>query len=186
MKLIGIIFIIFSLYSLNQNIQSNENNISKINNVYLGENISTNNILPTTDETINNNKTLVKSTEIASSWLLKDGWFPEQDLSFIRTDKETDEMVFNFRKDGTVEYLNKDFGSCPVGVFTMKDGKWTKDGQKLTLELRGLKISDYWYWWIIQYNIKELTTDKLKLEVVKVIKKKQIEPTRTWEDLIKE
>ena len=182
MKLIGTIFIIFSLYST----QSNENNISKINNAYFGQDISTNNILLTNVQNINNNKALISSTEIVNSWLLKDGWFPEQDLIFIRTDKETDEMVFNFRKDGKIEYLNKDFGDCPVGEFTMKDGKWTKDGQKLTLELRGLKISDYWYWWIIQYNIKELTTDKLKLEIVKVIKKKQIEPTRTWEDLIKE
>lgn len=94
--------------------------------------------------------------------------------------------TFEFKADGKIIYLGSLEGmSCPVGVFTMKDGSWNMKNGVLTLELRGLKISDYWYWWIIKYNVT-VEAKKLKLEVLEIIKNREISPMKTWEELINE
>ena len=67
---------------------------------------------------------------------------------------------------------------------TLRDGNWKLDKNILTLELRGLKIADFWYWWIISYNVK-MDGNKLKLGVKQIIKHREISPTKTWKELIK-
>lgn len=181
MKNLIIVLTIFSSISCGQKTLEGDNHQS---------NIDTSNIINTNStslpaDTLVQIKPDLGKVEIASNWSLEDGWFLYKNLYFKKTHKE--DFVFIFQKDGTIKYrTSKGFGDCPVGAFTMNDGKWIKEGQNLTLELRGLKISDYWYWWKVQYKIKELTADNLKLEVVKIIKNKEINPTLTWEDLMKE
>lgn len=120
-------------------------------------------------DTLNNEPVLFRIAEITCSWKLEDGWFPGQDLVLNRTESKSDPMVFVFQKNGMIEYLNTDYGDCPVGAFTMQEGNWTVEEQYLTLELKGHIISDGSYWWKTKYKIKELSTEKLKLERIKVI-----------------
>lgn len=88
---------------------------------------------------------LNSSREIVGNWTLKEGWFPEQDLKFEKSSKDNAYMTFKFNANGTIEYLYELQGDCDVGEFTMRDGKWSISGDFLTIEMRGLKISDYWY-----------------------------------------
>jgi len=48
-----------------------------------------------------------------------------------------------------------------------------------------LTISDYWYWWIVEYEVT-IEGDRMILKVNKIIKNKKISPTKTWEELINE
>ncbi|WP_159264413.1 hypothetical protein [Tenacibaculum maritimum] len=135
-------------------------------------------------DTISNQEFEKRKVELTCNWMLIDGWFPEQNLSFKRIDKTN--QCFKFNHDGTIDYIMPNgFGDCPVGVFTLREGTWSRSEQYLTIELKGLKISDYWYWWKVKYRIKVLSENALELEVIKVIKKKEIDPTLTWEDLVK-
>jgi len=124
--------------------------------------------------------------DLEKKWQLIDGWFPEQNIQFIETKSDKSNNVFKFEEDGSVTYLGSLEGmSCDVGEFTMKDGNWNLEDNILTLELRGLKISDYWYWWIVKYRVK-IEGYKMILEVKEIIKNREISPTKTWEELIKE
>lgn len=131
-----------------------------------------------------NDNTKYNKDNIKGNWYLYNGWFPDKNLVFTNTNKQKD--VFIFKKNGTIIFRpRQETFDCPVGEFTMKDGKWSLEGDYLTLELRGLKISDYWYWWKIKYKIKVLTKDILILEVIKIVKNKEIDPSLTWEELLK-
>ena len=77
------------------------------------------------------------------------GFFPENDLLLESTTKELSDYIFKFTKNGHIEHKNNSDVECPVGVFTMRDGNWNFNNGFLTLELRGEKIADFWYWWII-------------------------------------
>jgi hypothetical protein len=85
-----------------------------------------------------------------------------------------------------MKFIGASAVDCPVGEFAMTDGKWSKEGDWLTLELRGLIWGVYWYWWKTQYKIKEHTAKTLKLEMVNIIKRKESEPYHTSEELIAE
>lgn len=124
--------------------------------------------------------------EIIGNWTLNDGWFPKQDLKFKKNRRDDDYMTFKFNPDGVIEYLHKSQGNCPVGEFTLKDGNWKIEDSKLTIQIRGLKISDYWYWYIIKYNIRKIDNQVLELKVAEIIKEREISPTLSWTDLIKE
>jgi hypothetical protein len=124
--------------------------------------------------------------DLVKRWKLTKGWFPEQNIEFTKTNSYKSNYSFEFKNDGEINYLGSlDGMSCQVGAFTMKDGNWKIKGHILTLELRELKISDYWYWWVIKYNLT-VEGDKLKLEVLQIIKNREISPTKTWEELINE
>ncbi|MBS9461317.1 hypothetical protein KIM67_02765 [Flagellimonas sp. 389] len=128
----------------------------------------------------------LKEASFVGKWELnwsKSGFFPKDDLLFKNTTKELSDYIFKLNKDGSVEHKNNSNVECPVGVFTMRDGNWKFDNGFLTLELRGEKIADFWYWWIIQYK-PEKKGENLYLKVEKVIKNHQIPPTKTWEQLI--
>ena len=161
MKFINIAIIITCLLSCGE-----RSGVSEKNNVpYV---ILSNSLLSEKD-TLNDQIALSRITEITCNWKLEKGWFPDQDLVFSRTESKTDAMVFIFQKNGAIEYLNKNFGDCPVGAFTLNNGKWELEGQNLTLELRGTIISDGYYEWKIKYKVKKLTTEELNLEAIKVI-----------------
>ena len=70
-------------------------------------------------------------------------------------------------------------------MFTLKDGNWKSENGFLTLELRGEKIADFWYWWIIRYKV-EKQKNLMWLKVDKVIKNRMLSATATWEELINE
>ena len=125
----------------------------------------------------------LSKSEITKKWQLKEGWFPLENLQFIETKMEQSNDIFKFEENGTITHLGSLEGmDCDVGELTLKDGKWTLENDLLTLELRGLKISDYWYWWKVQYKIV-IEENKMLLEV---LKNRQISPTQTWEELITE
>lgn len=120
-------------------------------------------------------------------WELKwseSGFFPDDDLLFVKTGKPFSEYIFEFKEDGTVLHGNDDPAECPVGAFTVKDGNWKFENNTLTLELRGEKVADYWYWWIIEYSV-EINKEQLWLRMKRILKNRQLPPTKTWEDLIK-
>jgi len=134
----------------------------------------------------NANGQRLSKLEITKKWQLRAGWFPLENLQFIETQMEHASNIFKFEEDGNITHLGSLEGmDCDVGELTMKDGRWTLENNILTLELRGLKVSDYWYWWKVQYKI-EIKENKMFLEVVKVLKNRQISPTRTWKELIAE
>jgi len=179
------IIIVVSLFSCGQKTPSGDKNIHNTDTFNFAVSKENIDLKPLLADTLNNITIKPEDLKIMQNWSLKDGWFPDQDLNFEKTDIE--DYVFIFRKDGTIDYRTTNvFGSCPVGAFTMTDGMWTKDGQDLTLELRGLVTADYWYWWKVQYKIVKLTSGQLKLKVIKILKKKEIDSTLKWEDLIRE
>ncbi len=187
MKHLIIIVFLLALFSCDErpNTIDQNKNLVDTNSIYNNRiDNSTNSNL--NKDTLSNQSTTRKVKKIASNWDLipGEGWFPESNLEFKRTEEK--DFVFIFQENGTVKYVAEDFGDCPVGAFTLKEGTWKMDGDELTLELKGLKIADYWYWWKIKYKIKELTTDLLKIDVITVLKSKEIDPTKTWEDLISE
>jgi hypothetical protein len=118
------------------------------------------------------------------NWM-KSGFFPEKDLLFESTSKELTDDVFEFRKDGAILHQNDFNVECLVGMFTLKDGNWKSKNGFLTLELRGEKIADFWYWWIIRYKV-EKQKNLMWLKVDKVIKNRMLSATATWEELINE
>lgn len=128
----------------------------------------------------------LKKAEIKGTWTRESGWFPDENLEFSQSKEKRASGTFYFGKKGSLEYVLPEPVECPVGMFTMKDGNWVKDGEYLTLEMRGLKIADHWYWWKIKYKILKLTEDRMHLEVVEIYKNKKNDPHLTWEDLIKE
>jgi hypothetical protein len=73
-----------------------------------------------------------------------------------------------------------------VGDFSLRQGSWKLEGEFLTLELRGLNISDYWFWWKIKYRVLALGTDCMQLQVEEILKQKELEPDAKWEELIQE
>lgn len=120
----------------------------------------------------------------AGNWLLKSGWFTSGNLQFIKTNIENSHLVFKFNKNGVIDYFGTiDNMTCPVGALIVEDGNWSLDGNILTLEMRGLKVSDFWYWWIIKYKAK-ITGGRLTLKVHDIIKKREISPTKSFEDLM--
>ncbi|XLS29028.1 hypothetical protein ACJD0Z_17745 [Flavobacteriaceae bacterium M23B6Z8] len=128
------------------------------------------------------------NTEITGKWELnwaESGFFPEQDLLFERTNKDLSDYIFDFQKDGTVVHFNALSIECPVGMFTLKEGSWKIENNLLTLELKGEKIADYWYWWIIRYKV-EAYKDQLWLEVDAILKNRMLPATATWEELMNE
>ncbi|MBX7225269.1 MAG: hypothetical protein K1X55_04515 [Chitinophagales bacterium] len=184
MKFLVLIITLFSLFSCEQKSLTEESlqHSSDTTNYLANEKIDNNIVL--TSDSLNSIMTASRKGVIIGNWALEEGWFPSENLKFKKTNEE--DYVFIFKKNGTIDYkTSSGFGDCPVGAFTLKDGNWSKDGQYLILELRGLKISDYWYWWKVQYRINELTEDSLILEVIKVIKSKEINPTLDWEDLLR-
>jgi hypothetical protein len=110
------------------------------------------------------------------------GFFPEHDLLFEKTGSELSDYIFQFNEDGTISYRHT-VEECPVGVLTMKDGHWTHAQGLLRLELRGLKIADYWYWWIIDYRV-EKNGNTMYLKVATVVKNRQISSLLTWDELL--
>ena len=94
--------------------------------------------------------------------------------------------VFNFTPTGKITYKTKISGGCDVGEVDVRDGMWRlEDENTLLLDVRGLIISDYWFWYRIRYKIVHITKDEIKLQFVKIIRKRQISPSKfTWEDLI--
>ena len=119
--------------------------------------------------------------------LVESGFFPDKDLLFERTSGNLTDYIFEFKTDGTVLHINDDaVFKCPVGIFTMKDGNWKYENNLLTLELRGQKIADYWYWWIIKYRLEKQGDGKIWLRVDEITKNKQLSATATWEELINE
>lgn len=124
--------------------------------------------------------------EIKGSWTREKGWFPDENLEFSRSETKKAPGSFYFGWKDSLEFVPYENVECPVGMFTMRDGNWEREGEFLTLELRGLKVVDYWYWWKIKYKILELTEDRMHLEVVEIYKNKKIDPWLTWEDLIGE
>lgn len=126
----------------------------------------------------------ISKSEITKKWQLKEGWFPLENIQFIETQLE--DNIFKFEENGNIIHLmSLEYQECDVGNFTMKEGKWTLENNMLTLELRGLIVSYYWYWWKIQYKI-EIKENKMFLEVVDILKNRQISPTKTWKELIAE
>lgn len=184
MKVTIIILIFISLLTCGQTKSTEKKQLFESNTDFLLNN-NTINIQSKNNDTLRIKKIPERKVEIGCNWQLTEGWFPNENLTFKRTDDTN--YVFILLEKGTIAYhTEKGFGDCPVGAFTMQDGNWKKSGQNLTLELRGLKISDYWYWWKVEYKIKELTTNNLKLQVIKIIKNKEISPNLEWEDLIKD
>lgn len=126
---------------------------------------------------------------LAGKWKLnwiESGFFPDKDLLFERTSGNLTDYIFELKTDGNILHKNDDSSfECPVGVFTMKDGNWKYENNLLTLELRGEKIADYWYWWIIKYRLEKQGDDKIWLRVNQIIKNRQLSATATWEELIK-
>jgi len=128
----------------------------------------------------------VTNSDLTKKWELTNGWFSREGIELSEVISENPKHLFEFNENGTIKHIKRSEPmSCPVGVFTLKDGNWNVKDNILTLELRGLKISDYWYWWIIEYRMK-LEEKKLQLEVLKRIKNREIPPTKTWEELIDE
>jgi hypothetical protein len=124
------------------------------------------------------------SVELAGDWVLEEGGFPDQHLRFSRKEGIVSYSFFAFQPDGKMDFVNTHSGDCPVGEFAMIDGKWIWGRDTITLELRGLIWGVYWYWWKIHYKIKEHTIKTLKLEVIEIIKRKELNPDHTWEELI--
>ncbi len=129
-----------------------------------------------------NEESLIGKWEL--NWI-QSGFFPEEDLLFERTSKDLNDYIFELTRDGMILHQNNSSIKCPVGVFTLKDGNWKYENKSLTLELRGEKIADYWYWWIIKYKV-EIQEDKMWLRVDEIVKNKQLPATATWEELIDE
>lgn len=128
------------------------------------------------------------SDNLIGKWRLnwvESGFFPSKDLLFERTNQELTDYIFEFKKDGTVIHQNEKNVECPVGMFTVKYGTWKSQNDLVTIELRGEIIADSFYWWIIEYKA-DIQKDKMYLKVKEIIKNKQIEPTKTWNDLINE
>lgn len=94
--------------------------------------------------------------------------------------------IFHFNKNGHIEYPYKNFGDCPVGFLVINFGKWNSEGSNLNLELKGFVISDFSFWWKIQYHIIEFTPEKLVLKRVKFIKNIKSKPPNNWEENIKQ
>jgi hypothetical protein len=177
MKLFPFVLILICICSCQRETDVEEHNVDIVDNQQQNDDTSLK------IDTANHEMDTSKRIELTCNWMLLDGWFPDQDLSFHRIDQTN--QNFRFNEDGTIDYLMPNgFGDCPVGVFTLREGKWLLSEQYLTIELKGLKVSDYWYWWKVRYKIIELTANKLKLQVIKVLKNKEISPTMTWEDLI--
>jgi hypothetical protein len=110
---------------------------------------------------------------------LTEGWFPEKNIEFTETNSDKSDYAFEFKDDGTIIYLGSLEGlPCPVGVFTMKNGNRKIQDNFLTLELRGLIISDYWYWRIVKYEAT-IEEDRMFLKVNKIIKNREISPIKT-------
>lgn len=129
----------------------------------------------------------IKTNSFFGKWRLnwvESGFFPKKDLLFESTSQKLTEYIFEFKKDGTVIHKNDPNTECPVGVFTLKDGNWKYVNGILTLELRGAKLAEYWYWWIINYKV-EKKDDKMWLKVDKIIKNRQLPVSATWKELIK-
>ena len=127
----------------------------------------------------------LSTSDLTKKWELTEGWFPKENIEFTETKADKLNYAFQFKEDGAISYLGSlESMSCPVGEFTLRDGNWKLDKNILTLELRGLKIADFWYWWIISYNVK-MDGNKLKLGVKQIIKHREISPTKTWKELIK-
>lgn len=138
-------------------------------------------------ENLNENNFIVGKWEL--NWI-ESGFFPDKNLLFERMpeDKDLDQDIFEFKKDGTILHQsNYQLSECPVGTFTIKDGNWKYQDNILTLELRGLKIADYWYWWIIKYKVMR-QEDKMWLIVDGIIKNKQSSTASisSWEEFLHE
>ena len=127
------------------------------------------------------------ATDLIGKWELKwmeGGFLPKDDLIFEKTYVELTGYIFAFESDGMLDYHTLG-EACLVGVFTMRDGHWRLEGDFLTLELRGLKIADYWYWWIIKYKV-DLEANKMRLKVAEIIKNREVPSHQSWEILISE
>lgn len=143
-------------------------------------------ILLLTTMTLGNLNAQKNKSDIIGKWELnwaESGFFPTEDLLFERTDKELTEYIFEFQKDGTVLHVNDQPVECPVGMFTLKEGSWKIKNDILTLELKGEKIADYWYWWIINYKI-DAKKNGLWLRIDRIIKNRTLPATASWEELI--
>jgi len=125
-----------------------------------------------------------EENDLQKNWKLEKGWFPNKTLVFIETKSE--EGTFQFREDNKIAYEIDIYDvECPVGLFTLKEGTWKIEGDFLILELKGLKISDYWYWWKIKYDYR-IEKNHMILSVCEILKNKEIPPSKTWEELTKE
>ena len=121
--------------------------------------------------------------EITGIWEIKNGWFNTQNLMFERTSDS--DQVFKFKKNRTIEYLYKP-GDCDVGVLTLIDGSWNIEGEILTIELRGYKITDYYYWYKTRYKLIQLDRKNMILELLEIIKYKEDENATSVDDLMKD
>jgi hypothetical protein len=121
---------------------------------------------------------------MVGNWELVKGWFDEGDLEFVKAERKNKPYTFNADKSITRLPLRVNF--CAVGVFFLKDGRWSKNDSIVTLEIRGKKVADYWCWYKSEYTIQELSDTLLKLRHVRIIKNKEIKPSSTWEQLINE
>lgn len=129
----------------------------------------------------------VDTNGLIGKWKLnwsESGFFPEENLLFESTTEDLSDYIFEFKKSGNIFY-QYNLGECPVGVFTMKDGNWRFENGLLTLELRGEKIADYWYWWVVRYSV-EMNGKTMFLKVDEIIKNRMLPTTTSWEELINE
>lgn len=130
----------------------------------------------------------MKKNDFIGKWELnwmESGFFPKEDLLFVRTKKSLTQYVFELNENGTIVHKNNPNEECPVGEFTLKDGKWKFANNRLTLEMRGEKIADYWYWWVITYKV-EMQEENMWLRVDKIDKNRMLPATATWEELIQQ
>ena len=132
-----------------------------------------------------NFQTTLKYKLTSSNWFIT-GHLPSNDLILTKTKKQSGYMIFNFKPDNKIVYLGELSVDCPVGDFTLKEGNWNLNGDFLTVEIKGLVIADYWYWYKVKYKIDHLSENQIKFKVIEVIKNREIKPTSTWEDLTKQ
>lgn len=119
----------------------------------------------------------IKKTDITGVWELDwvfSGFFPNDDVDFKKAEGKTGQYIFNFEKGGTIsqDLGVEGIGECPVGFFTLTKGSWNLRNGNLTLRLKGDKIADYNYDYVLVYTPK-LENDILKLTLVEVLKKKE-------------
>lgn len=69
---------------------------------------------------------------------------------------------------------------------TLYDGHWKIEGEYLTIELRGYKIADYWYWYNTRFKLINLDRNNMILEMGEIIKNKEMREAMFLEDLLRD
>lgn len=104
------------------------------------------------------------------------GFFPHDDLIFKKSDAKEGQYIFHFDSGGILSQNIgvEGMGECPVGTFILEKGTWRWDDEDgyLILALKGNKIADYRFDYVISY-VPELAEGALKLGLAEVSRMKQ-------------